>query len=155
MGITLTTSQGVVVLSMKKPTQYIEDGKIITIKEWAKGMKNVLYVVLEEDGSEGLRSVDQLKQLEMVREEPVVPRVKRQRRARKGERLTEYAGHLAAGTDPVTAAVVSDVFNEPRRKTPKIEIRQFGVDEQVSLGEMLVGLVGAALLVWSLATFAI
>ena len=51
-----------------KAIRYREAYGIITTKEWAKGMKGVLYVVTEADGSEGLRTVDQLKKLEVVEE---------------------------------------------------------------------------------------
>ena len=124
-------------------------------------MKGVLYVVTEADGSEGLRSVDQLKGLEVVEEpkpEPVhTPRrIKRKKRTpKRDDRWVEYAGHCAAGTDPVTSAVATGLFDKDN-KSIKIDWgRKYGPNDMVPLGEALYWAAGMGFIFWWIVKFAI
>jgi len=149
-----------------KPIKYIESGEVITMTEWAKGMKNVLAVVTEADGSEGLRTVDQLKKLDKVEEPKAEPKPKSTPRCRSGakrkkqtprrdNRLAEYAGHCAAGTDPVTAGVASGLFDRLNEPIKMDWGRMYGPKDLVPFGEALWWGASMIFLLWWIVKFAI
>lgn len=125
-----------VVLSMKR-TFYKEGiGYIMATGECPPAFKGVMFVVWGGSVNkleEGVRSLDQLKKLEEVDEVPrdwlsafadvagfdiePVPETKPSKpRTNSRDRdtpLDEFVGHCAVGTDPITAAVASGLFDQP------------------------------------------
>lgn len=129
-----------------KPVVYKNgDGYILVTGESPKEFKDYLFVVWEGpiDGlTEGVKTRDELKQLEQADEvpdewidafvdatavcldhlrgcdpapEPAESSPRRSARraapARRDNEMDEFIGHCAAGTDPITAAVASGVFD--------------------------------------------
>ncbi len=130
---------------MKRTFYKDGDKYIMATDECPKGFKGVLFVVWEgeiDSLKEGVRTPDQLKKLERVDEvdrewlnafaqaagfdaEPderatTKPKVE-PAPSRRDTPLDEFVGHCAVGTDPLTAAVVSGLFDAPRRKRKRDE----------------------------------
>lgn len=120
-------------LNMKKTTLYRDgDSYVLATGESPKGFKGFLFITwtgpTPDALGENVTPLEDLKKLEKVEDvpdewrsafidkgllkpEPVKP-VKRKKR-RKVSEADEFVGHMAAGTDPVTAAVVSGVIDKP------------------------------------------
>jgi hypothetical protein len=121
-----------------KRTFYKEgDRYIMATGECPPAFKGIMFVVWEGKlGAlkEGVKTLDQLKKLEEVDEIPEKwldafagaakldldshkpkPEAKHTRAApsKRDTPLDEFVGHCAAGTDSITAAVVSELFDEP------------------------------------------
>jgi len=143
-----------VVLSMKTKQKFYRegDGYLMVTGESPKGFKGILFVVWEgdiDDLKEGVRTLDQLKDLEEVDDidwewyqafaqragfdpEPKHVEVEKPKRKktransrRRDAPLVEYVAHCAAGLDPVTAAVASGVMDSPQEECedePQIEV---------------------------------
>jgi hypothetical protein len=103
--------------------------------ECPKGFEKLLFVTWEgeiDSLKEGVKTQDQLKQLEKIDAIPdewldafveasgfdadtiqkVTKRKARASASRRDTPLDEFVGHLAVGTDPVTAAVVSGLIDD-------------------------------------------
>ena len=141
-----------VVLSMKTKRKFYRDGDgyLMVTGERPNGFKGILFVVWEgdiDDLKEGVRTLDQLKDLEEVHDidwewyqafaeragfdpehEPVEKPKRKSARTNSRRRdtpLVEYVAHCAAGIDPITAAVASGVMDSPqeeREDEPQIEV---------------------------------
>lgn len=143
-----------------KATRYIENGQTIETVEWVEGLRGVLAVVREADGSEGLRTVDQLNKLDKVEDKPRTPHCqsgtpRKKRTPKRDDRWVECAGHMAAGTDPVTSAVASGLFDRLNKPITFDWGRLYGPKDLVPLSEALWWSVCTAALFWWVARFAI
>lgn len=116
---------------MKKITLYQDgDSYVLATGECPKGFKDFLFMTWTGPSpdalSEGVTPLDDLNKLEKVEDVPdewrlafinkgllkPAPVVKRKKK-RKVSATDEFVGHMAAGTDPVTAAVVSGIIDKP------------------------------------------
>jgi hypothetical protein len=116
-------------------TTFYKDGDnfLMATGESPKGFEKVLFVVWEgsiDNLKEGVRTTEQLKKLEKVHVDEidcwadafakasgvVIQKATKRKAgstsARRDTPLDEFVGHCAAGTDVVTAAVVSGIIDE-------------------------------------------
>lgn len=129
-------------------TTFYKDGDnfLMATGESPKGFEKALFVVWEgeiDNLKEGIRTTEQLQKLEKTNDIPdiwldafvaasglVIQKAVKPKAApspsRRDAPLDEFVGHLTAGTDVVTAAVVSGIIDEQQEQP----ISELQVDEK-------------------------